>query len=297
MKTIEEPYIIRYPAIAAVTDADGLLIECIEFFDCIGGAMWAHTHYLKSPLVVSARIVGNTNRFIIQKGTSDLTLEGSRFPAGIAGAGVDADTITITYRGLGGGGVGASVCRASAGGVLSAEYDESGGGKMAGSTLTLPRRQRVLIGIDDTDTPDAGATWTLVHNIAKNVASQDHVYLSHTIVQLFPVVFRTKNCVAVVVEFASPSPENLIESFYRLLSAYTLSDKTGMASFTGFSPDSLLPFGWKVKKGQVDPDEVHGISVPGLRIHMDGRGVTGAVAAIPFYTRYEEALILCDKSH
>lgn len=295
METIVDPYIIRYPAIVAVTDAEGLLIECIEFFDCIGGAMWAHTHYTKSPLVVSARIVGNTNRFIIQRGVSDLNLEGSRFPAGIAGAGVDADTITITYRGLGGGGVGASVCRASAGGVISAEYDESGGGKMAGSTLTLPRRERVLIGIDDTDTPNTGATWTLVHNIAKTVANPDHVYLSHTIVQLFPVAFRTKNCVAAVVEFASTSPYNLIESFYRLLSAYTLSDKTGMASFTGFSPDSLLPFGWNVKKGQVDPDEVHGLSIPGLRIHMDGRGVTGAVAAIPFYTRYEEALILCNE--
>ena len=26
---------------------------------------------------------------------------------------------------------------------------------------------------------------------------------------------------------------------------------------------------------------------------MDGRGIIGAVAAIPFYTRYEEALELC----
>jgi hypothetical protein len=27
---------------------------------------------------------------------------------------------------------------------------------------------------------------------------------------------------------------------------------------------------------------------------MNGRGIIGAVAAIPFYTRYEEALSLCD---
>lgn len=296
MDKITDPYTIRYPAIVAVSDTAGQLVECIEFFECVGGAMWAHTHYKKSPLVISARIVGNTNRFILKTGNSDLNLEGSRFPAGIAGAGVDAQTITISYRGLGGGGVGASVCRASAQGVLSAEYDESGGGKLAGSTLTLPRRQRVLIGVDDTDTPDAGATWTLVHNIAKTVADANHVYLSHTIVQLFPVAFRTKNCVAVVAEFASTNPEDLITAFYRLLTAYTLSDKTGMASFIGFSPDSLLPFGWKVKRGQVHPDEVHAISLPGLCIHADGRGITGAVAAIPFYTRYEDALLLCEEA-
>jgi tRNA(Ile2) C34 agmatinyltransferase TiaS len=30
-----------------------------------------------------------------------------------------------------------------------------------------------------------------------------------------------------------------------------------------------------------------------LQIILDGRGIIGAVAAIPFYTRYEEALELC----
>ena len=30
-----------------------------------------------------------------------------------------------------------------------------------------------------------------------------------------------------------------------------------------------------------------------LRIVRNGRGSIGAVAAIPFYTRYEEALTLC----
>ena len=62
-----------------------------------------------------------------------------------------------------------------------------GGGKIAGATIWLPRSQRVLIGVDDTDTREEGATWTLVHNIAKAVEDEHSVYLSHTIVQLFPV--------------------------------------------------------------------------------------------------------------
>jgi methanogenesis imperfect marker protein 11 len=206
-------------------------------------------------------------------------------------------TITISYIGMGGGGVGATICRATAKGVISSEYDESGGGKLAGSVITLPRLSRVLIGVDDTDTPQQGATWTLVHNIARTIAEDPMAkganrYLSHTIVQLFPVVFKTKNCVGVVAEFASSDPEHLTNEFFRLLQAYSLSQETGMAVYTGFSPDNLMTFGRKVKHGQVDSREVYSLAGERLRIVMNGRGITGAVAAIPFYTNYDEALEL-----
>ena len=127
---------------------------------------------------------------LVTPGTVDLALEGSRFPAGISSCVVDSSEIAVTYIGMGGGGVGAAACRSDAAGVLRSRCDESGGGKVAGSTIWLPRMQRVLIGVDDTDTPDEGATWTLVHNIAKAVEDEQSVYLSHTIVQLFPVPSR-----------------------------------------------------------------------------------------------------------
>ena len=66
---------------------------------------------------------------------------------------VNPSEIAITYIGMGGGGVGAAACRSDAKGVLRSRSDESGGGKVAGSTIWLPRMQRVLIGVDDTDTP------------------------------------------------------------------------------------------------------------------------------------------------
>ena len=100
---------------------------------------------------------------------------------------------------------------------------------------------RVLIGVDDTDTPEEGATWTLTHNIAKAVEDDSSRYLSHTIVQLFPVPYRTKNCVSVVCEFASTDPDALIDRFSALLSKYTLSAETGMAAFIGFDPGGASP--------------------------------------------------------
>jgi methanogenesis imperfect marker protein 11 len=257
--------------------------------------MWSAKHYAQSPLVVSARPVGGSVRYLLKRGTVDLALEGSRFPAGISGVEVSGKEIGISYIGMGGGGVGAAACRSDAAGVIRSRSDESGGGKVAGSTIWLPRMQRVLIGVDDTDTPEEGATWTLVHNIAKAVADEKSVYLSHTIVQLFPVPFKTKNCVALVAEFASSEPDRLTGKFRQLLERYTLSEKTGMAVYTAFEPSQkVLEFGRAVKRGEVRPDLFTGLRDPDLSILMDGRGVTGAVAALPFFTQYTEALELCD---
>lgn len=295
MVSISDPYVICYPQIIAVADESDRRVELVEFFDCVGGAMWTGHHYAKSPLVDDIRCVGSTSRFKLHTGTVDLALEGSRFPAGISGVAVDKKEIAISYIGMGGGGVGATACRTTARGVLRNRSDPAGGGKIASATLWLPRRQRVLIGVDDTDTPEEGATWTLVHNIAKAVEDQQSAYLSHTIVQLFPVPYRTKNCVSIVAEFGTTDPEGLIDRFHALLERYTLSDKTGMAAYTGFEPSpEILKYGRMVKRGEVEPGLSARLEDRNLKIIMDGRGITGAVAALPFYTRYAEALELCD---
>lgn len=292
---ISEPYVIHYPRIVAVAHEDGRSVELIEFFECVGGAMWSKYHYARSPVVEKVRCVGSTMRYLLKTGSADLALEGSRSPAGISACTVDESEITISYIGMGGGGVGAAACRSEAAGVLRSRCDESGGGKIAGATIWLPRMQRVLIGVDDTDTPEEGATWTLVHNIAKAVEDEQSIYLSHTIVQLFPVPYRTKNCVGLVAEFATTDPEGLTARFHRLLEHYTLSQKTGMAVYTGFIPSpDLIEFGWKVKRGEIDPGLLENLRDPNLKVIMDGRGIVGAVAALPFFTNYTEALELCD---
>lgn len=292
MERLFSPYTIRYPQIVAVADGNGEQVELIEFFDCIGGAMWVKRHYAQSPLVRSIRTVGATNRYILSAGNADLALEGSVFPAGIAGVAVEGDEIAITYRGLGGGGVGASICRASAPGVTRCVSDPSGGGRLAGSTVWLPRRERVIVGIDDTDTPEEGATWTLAHNIACAVEDDRSRYLSHTIVQLYPVPYRTKNCVAIACEFATSDSRGLVRRYRDLLTEHTLSEETGMAVWRGFDPSPLEEFGCRVKRGEVSMDDLAALADERLSIVMGGRGIIGAVAAIPFYTRYEEALAL-----
>jgi methanogenesis imperfect marker protein 11 len=291
MERIAEPYVIHYPQIVGVADPSGTRAEVVEFFDCIGGAMWARHHYEKSPLVQSARTVGATTRYVLKTGSASLELEGSTFAAGISEVRVEGREIAVTYVGLGGGGVGASICRSTAKGVDRCTCDPSGGGRVAGSTVWLPRRERVLIGIDDTDTADEGATWTLAHNIAKAVEDDRSRYLSHTLVQLFPVPYRTKNCVATVCEFASFDAKSLVERFHGLLRKYTLSDKTGMAVYRGFDPSFLLDFARRVKRGEVTEADLREAIGDSVEIVMEGRGKIGAAAAIPYYTNYDEALV------
>ncbi|MCP1715706.1 methanogenesis imperfect marker protein 11 [Methanocalculus alkaliphilus] len=293
MQSINDPYSIIYPEILGIASEDGTSVELIERFDCIGGAMWVRHHYAKSPLVRHVRTLGLTNRYFLTPGAVDLDLVGSRFPAGIARVSASDSEIGITYIGMGGGGVGASICRAGATGVIRSESDPCGGGKIAGSRIVLPRRQRLIIGVDDTDTPDAGATWTLCHNIAEAVCDDATRYLSHTITQLYPVAYRTKNCVAVACEFATADPAGCIDRFENLLMEHTLSDETGMAAYTGFDPSPLLEYGWKVKRGEITRSEMDDL-LPLLDVRAAGRGLIGAVAAIPFATRFDEALLLCD---
>jgi hypothetical protein len=106
MEPLAEPYTITYPQITAVTDRKGGRVELIEFFDCVGGAMWSLHHYVQSPLVRQARCVGNTMRYLLDPGQVTLTLAGSRFPAGISGVRVLDQGIEISYLGMGGGGSG-----------------------------------------------------------------------------------------------------------------------------------------------------------------------------------------------
>lgn len=288
---IDNPYSISYPEILALGSEDSKTVELIERFDCIGGAMWVKNHYAKSPLVKSSRIVSNTQRFLLETGDVSLQLEGSYFPAGISGVGVTDSEIFVSYLGLGGGGVGASICRATAAGVLRHTSDVCGGGKVAGSTIYLPRYTRVIIGLDDTDTPEEGATWTLAHNISKAVETSNSRYLSHTITQLFPVPYRTKNCVALACEFATTEPEKLIGRFEALVRKYTLSDETGLCAYIGFDPSAILPYAKKVKAGEVTMDDFATVRCH-LDVRIEGRGIIGAAAAIPYYTNYTEALLI-----
>jgi methanogenesis imperfect marker protein 11 len=289
------PWIVPYKDILAVAGTD--CVELIETTNCYGGAAWARYHYSQtSPLIVSSRSLGNTTRYLIKVGTSHLKLRASVSAGGIESVELSQNAVKVTYAGLGGGGVGATMCRALARDVIDYDLTPAGGSKMSRGTLTLPKRSRIVIGVDDTDTKEEGATWSLVNNIAAKVDSKALRYVSHAIVQLYPVKAKTKNCVATVVEFASLNDDKPIKKFKKLLEDLSLSDKTGMAVLKSFSAERLLSYGDAARSGEVSHSAaIEAADAAGVEVCLEGRGIIGAIAALPFFSQSDTSVKL-DKS-
>ena len=147
--------------------------------------------------------------------------------------------------------------------------------------------RRVVIGVDDTDNSEEGATWSLVHNVATAMQSEDVAYLSHTIVQLYPVPMKTQNCTATVVEFAVglDATERLLKEFSKLVMEHSLSDETGIAAWVGFDCQHLMGYSEKVRTKRIEIDEAFALAEEGVRILEDGRGIVGATAALPYFAK------------
>lgn len=291
---LEDPYVVVYRQIHAIVDDKRDRVELLERSRCYGGSAWARYHYSRGPLIISSRSLGDWFRYILKPGAVDLDLVSSRRSAGIESVRVSGDEVEITYAGLGGGGVGATLSRARAGDVLRYRVTECGGGRVARGAIVLPKRERMVIGVDDTDSKTAGATWSLVHNIASKVDCQQARYISHALVQLFPVPTKTQNCVSTVVEFAvlPGRAKGMLEDFRALLERYSVSEQTGMAVLRGFDASALLPYGLRCKKERVAyEDALEAARSGGVEIVLDGQGLIGAVAALPFFAQPDESIV------
>lgn len=293
---LTDPYTIPYRGIYVVCDEDNKNAEIIEHTNCYSGAAWSRFHYARSPLIQQARAVGDMTRYLMSTGACDLSLQPSVAAAGIESVVVEGDEVSITYAGLGGGGVGATKCRAFAQGVLRYEVSESGGGKAAKGTIVVPRRERVLIGIDDTDTKEEGATWSMTHNIATALNCNESVYLSHSLVQLFPVSAKTQNCVSTVLEFGCVSKEakeELLENLEAALLKYSVSDETGMVVLSSFEASKMEEYSTMCRSGELTKDiAMEHAQKNGVDVRLGGNGVIGALASLAWFARPDESVDL-----
>ena len=292
---LSDPYNITYKGIYAVADRKNENVEIMEQSSCYGGSAWALYHYSKSPLMIKSRAVGDMMRYLVRTGHIPLDLKSSVAAAGIESVIVNGDEIEITYSGLGGGGVGATTCRAYASGVLRCRLSESGGGKKASGTIVVPRRERVLVGIDNTDSKEVGATWTLAHNIAAAVDAPERKYISHTLVQLYPVPDKTQNCVATVLEFAcmGGAKKDLLDAIRSGLEKYSVSDETGMVAFSEFDAEGLMEYSRLCRSKMITKElTLKTCKEFDVEICIDGKGIIGALAALPWFSLNDESVML-----
>jgi methanogenesis imperfect marker protein 11 len=293
----KDPWIAPYKKVLTMVDDD--MVEIVEYHPCIGGSEWMVYQYERSSdLVKSAKRDGNKHTYIVNVGKMDLNLKPSFSAAGIEEVSVEGDEVKVTHAGLAGAGVGAAMCRGMAKGVKRVElYDIGGGSKVGRAAVVTPRLQKVVIGIDDTDTKETGATWTLANNVGVELSKMGFEYIDHVIVQLYPHnPNKTQNCVAIALVFAvKPGErEKLIEETRKMLKENTLSEKTSMAILDGIEiPEKLREYAMATKTSMMSLEEAEktakevGIEL----IEVTGsQGKIGALAALGLYNDIKEAV-------
>jgi len=256
-KTKGLSWVFPYNELLASYDPKFDIVELVEDYAPPNGLFaeaWRSLHFKNtSPLVVGARREGTKTIFRLKQGKSELNLKPSFAPIGIEEVEVKGDEISITYSGYAGGGVSACYCRGLAEGVKRVEIIQEGGGNKFGKArIVLPRLERHIVSVDDTDNADEGATYALVHNIAMKLNSKDTRYFTHVNAQLFPEnPFKTKNCMSTAVSFVSkPGNAKTIASFFeKELKKHSLSDNTGMVVFEGvIMPEEIKNYALQAKK-------------------------------------------------
>ena len=293
----KDPWVAPYKKVLTMVDGD--MVELVEYHPCIAGSEWMIYQYKRtSDLVLDSKKDGDKHTYLVKLGKTDLKLKPSFAAAGIEEVSVDGDEVKVVHAGLAGAGVGAAMCRGMAKGVKRVElYDVGGGSKVGRAAVVTPRMQKVVVGIDDTDTKEVGATWTLANNVGMKLKQMGFEYLDHVTCQLFPHnPNKTQNCVAIALVFAVKPGEKdeLVKNICRLLKENTLSDKTAVAVFEGISvPEKLRDYGVSAKKSMKTLEEAEeiGKEVGVQFFEVTGKeGKIGALAALGLYDDLKEAV-------
>lgn len=201
---------------------------------------------------------------------------------------VEGDEVRTTWYGIAGASVGIGACIPQCSDVIRTEYPDDfkiGGAHRAHVDIITPKLVRVIIGIDDTDTKEKGASW--VTSMKLGTTCPIGRFIEHKIIQLNPKVpNKTTNCCSTAVSFAVREEEvpALIEYAVDFVRKESYSDDSVITVYQGLHvPESLRDFGWSCKSVLYTPEdairvaEENGVQI----ISVTGtKGVIGAVAAI-----------------
>ncbi len=244
------------------------------------GGVVDHVEVQGTTLLMDARIGEGTVRFgPASKETGGQALKSLEVRDG---------KVHTTWMGLAGASVGVGACLPQAEGVERTEFlsdEEVGGARQVEVRITTPLHRRLIIGIDDTDTKEKGATWVLGLKLGREMPHG--IFLNHKIVQLNPhAPQKTTNCASTALGFAvlPEKVDSAVKWAKQYVAENTFSSETVMASYEGIDvPASAVRFGAEAKDVILSiHDAEHAAEKSGIAVHevTGRRGAIGAVAAI-----------------
>lgn len=270
-------------------DEKNKIARVIEKCTVKGTVEWDCVNRLKAKGVVKKAKVDGTNLIMDCKIGSGKINFGSvsenRGAQALSSLKVRGNEVFTTWKGIAGASLGIATCLPQCKGVLRANYSSLnfGGENKITVEIVSEKFSQLIIGIDDTDNKEKGATWHLALRIAKKQKN----FLEHKIIQLNPnVKEKTKNCVSTAVSFAvkENEEEKLIENFKKEVEKETLSKNTTIAIFRGIKiPKELKNFGKRAKNEILKIEQAKKIAKKyNIEIiEITGkRGIIGSVSAI-----------------
>jgi hypothetical protein len=207
-----------------------------------------------------------------------------RTAVGVVGVWMNPDdTVTQRIRCVGGPAYSLTDMMARAEGVCSVEPRRKG--PLVEGEVTTRALTYLAIGIDDTDSQEAGATFALSLALLQHLSTIKGVLpIGHQVVMLLPTLAdKTAGNAATFIELAAePSQMELIRARSLLFIAdESYSPEWGMAMKTGFLVSKRLrSFGAHTRSARVRKDEAEQIAADESIYVAGGRGIIGALAAI-----------------
>ncbi|MDR1404056.1 MAG: DUF1743 domain-containing protein [Candidatus Methanoplasma sp.] len=216
---------------------------------------------------------------------------------GLSALRVEGDRVRTTWYGIAGATVGIGACIAQCPDVIQTEYPDDfmiGGAYTAHVDIITPKTVRVVVGIDDTDTKEKGASWAAA--LKMGISCPVGSFIDHRIIQLNPEVpNKTTNCCSTAVSFAVREEDipALIEYCRDFIGKESYSRDAVMTVFEGLSiPDGLRDYGRRAKTELLsEEDAIRAAEENGVQIiSITGmKGAIGAVAAIGCFDMGGEA--------
>lgn len=170
-------------------------------------------------------------------------------------------------------------------GVTADGKKASGRDIITGEILTRAMKH-LIIGIDDTDSGEGGATFALALGLLQYLGKMNGVIpISHRVVMLNPALECTagNSCSFIELAVLPEVADEVKELAARFVEDESLSDNWGIAVKEGFViSEPLRGFGFSVRERVIAESEIPDIAAKEDLFIRGGKGVVGAVAAVSF---------------
>lgn len=268
------------------------------YHECMsdGCAAFCEFHHHKAEgALARVRRSGTLLRECARIGGGDVTI--GRYPdpaVGVRAVEREGDYIVQTIQCFGGPAYSLTDMMSLAEGVCDVRVQRRGN-LVEGKVLTRAL-DYIIIGVDDTDSAEGGATFALAFALLRHLDEQ-HVAIpiSHQVVMLHPAIEeRTAGNSCSYIEMAAEPGllDQITRQAVRFISGEALSSEWGIAVRRGFTiRPGLREYGRLSRSGRVSHDLARTTAAEHDVTLIGGRGVIGALAAVSLHHIDERVLL------